>query len=425
MEIDKYKTALVYDWTQLSNLKHLSKRNIVKNPYFTDIEKMMLSCYYSHNYAYNSKENIFYMAIYSSNIPMIILMINNHRNNYYWPFYIRNIKIYAFLIKNMCCKREYLDDKQRNIYLIAITRGNIQLVKYLHRSNYYKKDYRGNNDVLIAAKYNQSSILSYLYKKGLSAFDAINNNEDDLFFIACRYNYPYIIEKYCPDKVANLASIKKATQYGYLCCIKSLSQISQTHMIVVFFTAAHYGKLNILKWALSQNNELIMILINGHNAFHVACMQNQHEIVIFLNETFPHLINSKNYYNENGLQLATLYNSELSLLQYLIDSGIDIKNVNIHGQSALDIAGCKNNIIIYQLLYRSEILEERRRAVLTETFGIEQRTIKCAHVINETCNICYEKNTAKFITCSNKHYVHLYCWNKCNVRHCLYCYEII
>ena len=56
----------------------------------------------------------------------------------------------------------------------------------------------------------------------------------------------------------------------------------------------------------------------GHNCFLLACSRGEYEIVVYLSEIFPELINSVDVYNNSGLHLAS-YNGHFGTVIFLID----------------------------------------------------------------------------------------------------------
>ena len=401
--MNAYQEALESGWELLANMKPLTKKEI-KDSNLTSINKTMLLCYYGHNHTVNP--SLFYMAVYSSNIPSIIkiLVINAHYPD--WSLYCRNVKIYTFLEKIFP-----IDKGNNNAYLMSISRGDMELCKYLHSYGKYC-DMSGNNDVLIVGANNRHDILEFLKNKNAD-FNKVNNAGEDLTYIACKYNFHNILNNYCSRDYHRLG-ITCAAKLGHLECLRHFNY-DQMQIERIFFIAAKLGYYDILVWTLQTWPELKNSDCNGYNALHIACAHNRINNVRLLSEHID--INSIAHNGDTALHMACYTGNSIEMIDVLVDLGADVHIKNRYSDTPLSLC---SNAEVFSCL---ENIINRGHYVQISPDPI----ISYANIIsiNETCNICYETGYTEYIHCTMNHYTCITCWTRCHVSHCLYCYEII
>ena len=418
--MNTYQEALESGWERLDSMKPLTKKEI-KESNLTSINKTMLLCYYGHNHTVNP--SLFYMAVYSSNIPSIIkiLVINGHYPD--WSLYCRNVKIYTFLEKIFP-----IDKENNNAYLMSITRGDTELFKYLHGTNHNMSgnNMSGNNDVLIAGANDRRDILEFLRIKNAD-FNKVNNAGEDLTYIACKHNLHYILTTYCSRDYHRLG-ITYAAELGYLECLRHFNY-NPMQIKRIFFIAAKLGHYDNLVWILQTWPELKNSVSNGYNALHIACAHNRINNVRLLSEHIG--INSTAHNGDTALHMACYAGNSIEMIDVLVDLGADVHMKNIYSDTPLSL--CSNaevfsyleNIInrghYARIMQIPEGIRTIPEGIMAMPEGIRTMTI----TLNETCNICYETRYTEYIHCSKKHYVCKECWIKARVNHCLYCYEEI
>lgn len=150
-----------------------------------------------------------------------------------------------------------------------------------------------------------------------------------------------------------------------------------------------------------------------------ACINNDIEHIRMLSEHVS--INARDAEGNTPLHIACINGSNISIIDVLVDLGADVHAKNIYNQTPLPLC---SNIDIFTYL---EIIIIRGNYEHYPVSVSIHNIISPENIsfIEETCAICYETRHCEFIHCSRKHYTCNSCWIKCNICHCIFCYEKI
>lgn len=151
-----------------------------------------------------------------------------------------------------------------------------------------------------------------------------------------------------------------------------------------------------------------------------ACINNNIECIRMLSEHI--CINCKDNEGNTPLHIACSNDSNIETIDVLVDLGADVHAINIYNQTPLLLC---SNIATFTYLEKIIIRGNYDHYPVYTNSDFAIISPENISFLEETCAICYISLHSEFIHCSRNHYTCKSCWIKCNVLHCLYCYEPI
>ena len=115
--------------------------------------------------------------------------------------------------------------------------------------------------------------------------------------------------------------------------------------------AVIYDNLKSVKYLIQKGIDIYQTDINGWNCFMFACAKGYHDIVKYILELYPDIIDHKNKLGETALMIAA-DNGKVEVVDYLLKNNASIKEQNANGDTALYIASSKGYFEICEQLVK-------------------------------------------------------------------------
>ena len=122
-----------------------------------------------------------------------------------------------------------------------------------------------------------------------------------------------------------------------LLLLNGMSLNSNKESITPLMWAVIYDNLKSVKYLIEKNVDIEESDVNGWNAFMFACAKGYMNIVKYILDLYPDIINKKSKSKETALMIAS-DNGRFDVVEYLLDNNASIKDQNINGDTALYIA---------------------------------------------------------------------------------------
>ena len=157
-----------------------------------------------------------------------------------------------------------------------------------------------------------------------------------------------------------------------LLLLNGMSLKTSKDTITPLMWAVIYDNLKSVKYLIEKDANIEDSDVNGWNAFMFACAKGYMNIVKYILEIYPDIINKKSKSKETALMIAA-DNGKLDVVEYLLDNNASIKDQNINGDTALYIASskgyfeiCEKLIKYYELIDFNKTMVEKEYCIAKE-----------------------------------------------------------
>ncbi|KAK3588334.1 hypothetical protein CHS0354_020957 [Potamilus streckersoni] len=199
----------------------------------------------------------------------------------------------------------FLSIQQQTLLHQSCIAGQLDMSKYIlakYPAMIHEVEYCNETPGHYAVKNNNISVLQYLIEHGLDPW-CRTSRQETLLHISCMAGQlemtRYLVEKY-PDMISKVTDCKRSPGHY----------------------AAENGNVSVLQYLIDHGLDPWCRTVKQETFLHMACFGDKLEMTQFLVEKYPDMINEVDNCKETPGHYAA-QNSNIYVLQYLIDNGLD------------------------------------------------------------------------------------------------------
>ena len=158
-----------------------------------------------------------------------------------------------------------------------------------------------------------------------------------------------------------------------------INLIDEITKLTPLMAAAQLGYISVVKLLLKRNAKIDIVDDNGWNAFQHAVRQDQFDVVIFLAQNYPYLVNHPDKFGRTALIRAAEVGM-IKMIHTLLAYHADINHTDVDGDTALYVAAMNGHRAVFQ-----ELLKLKANPLLASTYSRDQlmKTTKERHSIEQ------------------------------------------
>ena len=339
-----------------------------------------------------------------------------------------------------------------NAFLLAVSGGNLDLVKYLFVRYTIDKKTKNNNGedaLIISIRFNHMNIANYLINVKKWDLGTTNDIGSNIYLYACVQGNLEMVKHLLEEKMFDIDSkndkgwdgVFYTAISGNMDLLKYLLKNGIKYNKNNNFAAisAKRGYFQMVKYFVDNNIGNLFQKYNNSNLFLLAIESGNFKLVKFV-EKIPGMISFRGIFFKDDrntdmlISCARAKSHSVKMIEYLLEKyNCDLHYKNKHGCGVYLIAVANGNVKMMKHLERkykwdTKITNEngdgdfalaklnKRKNIIIH---IKKRNIKKYFIperdnINKTCYICHDKfNSDEYcVSCENTHYIHEECYNE-------------
>ena len=382
IEIVKY---FVFNYPDILTIREESESPLVISGYSgsVDIVKYLMTkgcnmldkntdgCTVLHYACQNGKvELVQYLVEYNSDL--LTIRDNKGRSALLEAGKSGSVEIVKYLVSKGCDVFDKDDDGETVLHY-ACRNGKLELIKYLV-DNYPDiltiRSTLGRSTFLLIGHTGSVEIVKYMISKGCDVLDQDNYGWTVLHY-ACKKGKLGLVQ-YLVDEYPGVLRVR--------------SKIGTSS----FLLAAISGSLEMMKYLVSKQCNVLDQDNEGLTALHYACQHGKLNLVKYLVENYPDILTIKE--ESKPPLVISGYSGSVDIVKYLMTKGCNILDKDTDGCTVLHYACQKGNVELVQYLveYNSDLLtikDNTGRSALLEA-GKSGSAEIAKYLISKGSNVC-------------------------------------
>jgi ankyrin len=262
--------------------------------------------------------------------------------------YYKHLQVIKYL-NSQRCNISVLDGRGFNVLHVSAENGCLGIVKYLIEGDYCDPnitDYHNRSSLHIALINDQLAIVDYLmdspnYKKPHVQFDLQDVDGNSPLHIACDVGQPNMVSILCRAYLSHNKNILQTNNKGWtpLHCAAAKGHVNTATALLEATTGTPFHN-GLLQSADKQ----------GQTVFHIACINGQYRMFLYISSVYPDSINTRDD-RGRGLLHGACQSSSLELVQYLVETHkLDTEWSDRDGVTCLHLIADRGDIEMYRYL---------------------------------------------------------------------------
>nr|XP_033328163.1 uncharacterized protein LOC117221368 [Megalopta genalis] len=273
-----------------------------------------------------------------------------------------NSKLLKENVTNIQLQEKYYD---KEILLLAAKEGNIGITSFVLDNSYHLNNIyaatcdQGRTLLHVAADSNQFDMVKFLVNRGLTDFNAKDNNGSTALHMAARHGYVDIV-KYLANE--NLVDINAQDKNG----------------TTVLHLAAWFGHSEIMRFLINEKQADYNIKdCDGRAMLQMVAIYGDIDMMKFLIDEHQADFTAKDYDGDTVLHMAASC-GHLDLVKYLVnEKKIDVNAVEEEGTTILHMAACFGHMNVVEFLINEKNADVN--AIDEDGDTVLHLTVSCGH----------------------------------------------